>query len=182
MAETNATLTLTDERAKIAGGVIQAIAGESARLRADQETAVAALCEPAARVLADFAPEDRPRVTVVERYEQSELPRLLAGQGVFLFPSPAEGCSLALLEAMAGGLTPVTTRTGYAADLIRPGCNGFLAEAGDIGGYTGAVLTLATDPAAGLRMGLRAQADMAGHSWPAQAEERVRIWDSLPPR
>ncbi|WP_329476961.1 DEAD/DEAH box helicase [Kribbella sp. NBC_01484] len=51
MAETNATLTLTDERAKIAGGVIQAIAGESARLRADQETAVAALCEPAARVL-----------------------------------------------------------------------------------------------------------------------------------
>src|SRR6186713_3193819 len=51
MAETNATLTLTDERAKIADGVIQAIAGESARLRDDQVTAVAALCEPAARVL-----------------------------------------------------------------------------------------------------------------------------------
>src|SRR6478735_8572784 len=51
MAETNATLTLTDERAKIAGGVIQAIAGESARLRADQETAVAALSDAAARVL-----------------------------------------------------------------------------------------------------------------------------------
>ncbi|MEU4194483.1 DEAD/DEAH box helicase [Kribbella sp. NPDC026611] len=51
MAETNATLTLTDERAGIAGGLIQAIAGADARLRADQETAVAALCEPAARVL-----------------------------------------------------------------------------------------------------------------------------------
>lgn len=51
MAETSGTLTLTEARAGIAGGVITAIAGESARLRPDQETAVAALCEAAARVL-----------------------------------------------------------------------------------------------------------------------------------
>jgi ATP-dependent DNA helicase RecQ len=52
MADTSSTTsTLTEARAGIAGGVIQAIAGESARLRADQETAVAALCEPSARVL-----------------------------------------------------------------------------------------------------------------------------------
>src|SRR4051794_3720362 len=42
---------LTEARAKVAGDVIRAIAGDGARLRADQETAVAALCEPAARVL-----------------------------------------------------------------------------------------------------------------------------------
>jgi ATP-dependent DNA helicase RecQ len=42
---------LTDDRAKVAGDVIRAIAGDDARLRADQETAVAALCEAAARVL-----------------------------------------------------------------------------------------------------------------------------------
>src|SRR6266511_5670640 len=42
---------LTDERARIAAGVITAIAGPDARLRDDQEVAVAALCEPAARVL-----------------------------------------------------------------------------------------------------------------------------------
>jgi ATP-dependent DNA helicase RecQ len=52
MADTSSTTsTLTEARAEIAGGVIRAIAGESARLRADQETAVAALCEPSARVL-----------------------------------------------------------------------------------------------------------------------------------
>ncbi|MFI7065338.1 RecQ family ATP-dependent DNA helicase [Kribbella sp. NPDC050124] len=52
MADTSSTTsTLTEARAGIAGGVIQAIAGESARLRADQETAVAALCEASARVL-----------------------------------------------------------------------------------------------------------------------------------
>jgi ATP-dependent DNA helicase RecQ len=52
MADTSSTtITLTDARAEVAGGVIRAIAGETARLRADQETAVAALCEPSARVL-----------------------------------------------------------------------------------------------------------------------------------
>ncbi len=42
---------LTPERAAIAGALIQAIAGDGAKLRADQETAVAALAEAAARVL-----------------------------------------------------------------------------------------------------------------------------------
>lgn len=42
---------LVDSRAETAGRVILAMAGPGARLRPDQETAVAALCEPAARVL-----------------------------------------------------------------------------------------------------------------------------------
>ncbi|HZX02605.1 RecQ family ATP-dependent DNA helicase [Kribbella sp.] len=51
MGETDSMVTLTETRAKVAGDVIRAIAGDDARLRADQETAVAALCEAAARVL-----------------------------------------------------------------------------------------------------------------------------------
>src|SRR3954452_2931658 len=43
--------SLTDERAAVAQRVITAMAGPEARLREDQETAVAALCEEAARVL-----------------------------------------------------------------------------------------------------------------------------------
>ena len=43
--------TLSPERSAIATSVIVAIAGEGAVLREDQVLAVAALCEPAARVL-----------------------------------------------------------------------------------------------------------------------------------
>lgn len=43
--------TLTGARADVAGAVISAIAGDRAELRQDQAAAVAALCEPAARVL-----------------------------------------------------------------------------------------------------------------------------------
>jgi glycosyltransferase involved in cell wall biosynthesis len=130
------------------------------------------------KVLADFAAEDRERVTVIPRYDWAELPEILAGHGVFLFPSPAEGCSLALLEAMAGGLAPVTTRTGYAADLLENGRNGFLAEAGDVEAYAGAVLRLADDPDTALAIGRQARRDVAGLSWRSLAAERVRIWDA----
>ncbi|HSK77906.1 MAG TPA: glycosyltransferase family 4 protein [Thermoanaerobaculia bacterium] len=138
--------------------------------------------ETEAAVLADFAPEACGRVQVIPRYGRPELPGILAGHGVFLFPSPAEGCSLALLEAMAGGLAPVTTRTGYAADFIAPGRDGLLVEAGDATGFTEAVLSLAADPRLALDMGRSARRAVAGHSWPALAAERVRIWESLPNR
>jgi glycosyltransferase involved in cell wall biosynthesis len=133
--------------------------------------------EPRERVLADFTPEDRQRVEVVERYDSAGLTDLLARHGVFLFPSPAEGCSLALLEAMAGGLVPVTTRTGYGAEIIMPGENGFLVEAGDADAFTEGVLRLAADPVAALEMGRAARRAVAGHSWIERARERVRIWD-----
>ena len=42
---------LRPDRADVAARVITAIAGDTATLREDQQTAVAALCEPAARVL-----------------------------------------------------------------------------------------------------------------------------------
>jgi glycosyltransferase involved in cell wall biosynthesis len=130
-------------------------------------------------VLAAFDPADRGRVEVVPRYENRELPEILRHHGVFLFPSPAEGCSLALLEAMAGGLVPVTTRTGYAADLIEPGRNGFLAPPGDIEGPAATLLELARDPERALEIGRAARAAMADHSWTSLIAERVRIWDSL---
>jgi glycosyltransferase involved in cell wall biosynthesis len=136
--------------------------------------------EPAGRVLDAFDAADRTRVEVIPRFGREDLPGLLHRHGVFLFPSPAEGCSLAMLEAMAGGLVPVVTRTGYAMDLIEPGRNGLLAAAGDVDGFAEAVLAVAGDPEAARRMGRSARESMAGHSWRERAAERIRIWDALP--
>lgn len=132
------------------------------------------------RVLADFAPEDRQRVEVIERYLGAGMPAILARHGVFVFPSPAEGCSLALLEAMAGGLAPVTVRTGYAGEIIQPGKNGFLVEAGDADGFVDRILALAADPQAALAMGRAARNAVSGHRWSDRARERVGIWESIP--
>ena len=50
---------------------------------------------------------------------------------VFVLPSPSEGCSNALLEAMAGGLCPLATRVPGNIDVIRDGINGLLFDHDD---------------------------------------------------
>ena len=134
---------------------------------------------PAETVLADFDPQDRPRLRVLPRYDRAELPGILSGHGALLFPSRAEGCSLAMLEAMAGGLMPITTRSGYAAELIVPGQNGFLAPADDVEGFVGPALGIAADPGLALEIGRRARRSVLGLTWEALAGERLRVWESL---
>jgi glycosyltransferase involved in cell wall biosynthesis len=130
-------------------------------------------------VLHDFDPADRPRLRVVPSYDRAGLAPLLAEHGVLLFPSPAEGCSLALLEAMAGGLVPITTATGYALELIVPGENGFLAPAGDVSGFVDPALRMAADPGAALAIGRRARSSVRDLTWEKNAGTRLGLWTPL---
>ncbi|MCK5318798.1 MAG: glycosyltransferase [Anaerolineales bacterium] len=56
---------------------------------------------------------------------------------LFVQPSKEpEGFSLALLEAMAAGLTPVATDIGGTSDLLRPDRDGWIFRPGDVTGLT----------------------------------------------
>ena len=55
-----------------------------------------------------------------------DIPSLHRQASVFVLPSPNEGCSNALLEAMASGLCPVVSRVPGNVDLVRDGVNGLL--------------------------------------------------------
>lgn len=71
--------------------------------------------------------------------------------------SRIEGGPLPLLEAMACGCPGLSTRVGFAPDVIRDGENGFLLEFGDVKGFAEAGLALAADPARSQEMGRRAR-------------------------
>jgi glycosyltransferase involved in cell wall biosynthesis len=60
-------------------------------------------------VYKDFDDSVRSQVSVVPRYSRQNLPELLSGYQIKLFPTLAEGFGLGLLEAMACGLAPVAT-------------------------------------------------------------------------
>lgn len=60
----------------------------------------------------------------------AEVPNFYSSLDVFVSPSFVEGGPMPLLESMMCNVVPVVSRTGFAADLIRDGENGFLFDVG----------------------------------------------------
>ena len=106
---------------------------------------------------------------------RSELARAYHDVDVCLVTSRQEGGPKAALEAMATGVPLVTTRVGQAAELVRDGENGLLADVDDIEALVAAVERVHADAA------LRARLRTAGRETAeAHAEERLDpLWAEL---
>lgn len=73
-----------------------------------------------------------PDIIVKNRVAYSDLPILLSEQDVLVFPSYFEGYGLVIPEAMASGLTVITTPATCGPDVIDEGINGFIVPCGDV--------------------------------------------------
>jgi glycosyltransferase involved in cell wall biosynthesis len=101
----------------------------------------ASLCQLAA----SFGVADRVRFHGF--LDQSGLARLYAQADIFVLPSVAESCSMALLEAMAAGLPLIATKVGGTIELVEDGYNGLMVGARSVDDLCAALRTLARDPA-----------------------------------
>jgi glycosyltransferase involved in cell wall biosynthesis len=88
-------------------------------------------------------------VQAVERYLQAA--------DLFVFTSEQEGFGNALVEAMACGLSVVTSRIDGAAELVRDGHEGLKFAVGDAGQLCRCITSLLDDPDARRRMGAAAR-------------------------
>ncbi len=86
----------------------------------------------------------------------------LRAADAFVLPSEREGFSIALLEAMACGLPVVGTPASGNSELILPGETGYLVPHRNPAALAAALQRLATDPAAGRRMGTAARRRVTG--------------------
>lgn len=118
-------------------------------------------------LLADFSPAVRKRVTVHGRLSNLAVAEGLSRAGVFFFPSQYEGFGMALAEAMACGCAPVTTPTGFGAEL-RDGEEAFVCKFNDVAAMVRALLVLMDDECLRSAMAERARRRVEGLSWPAQ--------------
>jgi glycosyltransferase involved in cell wall biosynthesis len=84
-----------------------------------------------ADVYADFEPNVCDRIRVVPHYSRETLFTLLKGHQIKLFPTVSDGFGLVLIEAMACGLTPVTTTTPGPTEIVTDGYNGLLVPSRD---------------------------------------------------
>ncbi|MDJ0689965.1 MAG: glycosyltransferase family 4 protein [Xenococcaceae cyanobacterium MO_188.B32] len=83
-------------------------------------------CPDVERVYADFNPNLRDRVTVIPRYPHHQLPTLLQGHQIKLFPSTCEAFGMALVEAMACGLAPIVSATPGPMEIVTHEQNGII--------------------------------------------------------
>lgn len=71
---------------------------------------------------------------------------VLRAMDIFVLPSLKEGLGLALMEAMAAGLSAIGSNIGGIKSLIKDGNTGLLVEPADEKGLTNAMLRLLKDP------------------------------------
>ena len=102
-------------------------------------------CPDVDRVYADFNPNLRDRVTVIPRYPHHQLPTLLPGHQIKLFPSTCEAFGMALVEAMACGLAPIVSATPGPMEIVTHEQNGIIIPSRSSDAIENALEKLITD-------------------------------------
>jgi glycosyltransferase involved in cell wall biosynthesis len=106
---------------------------------------------------------------------RAELARAYHEVDVCLVTSRQEGGPKAVLESMASGVPLVTTRVGQAAELVRDGDNGLVADVDDVDALVGAVQRVHDDADLRARVGAAGRVTAEEH-----AEERLDpLWARL---
>lgn len=106
---------------------------------------------------------------------------LWSASDIFVFPTfHLEGLPYALLEAMAAGAVPITTRVGAIPDVMQDGVHGLLVEAKDPAGLARAITRLDDDRDALARMAAAGrQRVLAEYTVERLAQDFKRLYASL---
>ncbi|MBS0379249.1 MAG: glycosyltransferase family 4 protein [Proteobacteria bacterium] len=129
-----------------------------------------------AEVLRDFDAGLQPRIEVVPAFDNDRLPELLRGAQIKLFPTLTEGFGVALVEAMACGLAPVSTATPGPRMIVRHGHNGLLVPVADAAALAAALDELISRPALLERLRRQAHHDAQAYGWRDVAREQLAIY------
>ena len=130
-----------------------------------------------AEVHADFEPAVRDRIRVIPRFSHEALPDLLRGHHIKLFPTLSDGFGLALIEAMACGLAPVTTTTPGPMEIVSDGHNGILVPSRDTLAIEQALERLILDRPYLDRLRRNAYATAQNYTWERIARDNLAFYE-----
>ncbi len=106
-----------------------------------------------------------------------DMPILLSGADVLVFPSLYEGFGLPLLEAMACGCSVVTSNLSAMPEVV--GDAGILVDPYNTEEIVGAIEKIVTDPELRNRMCKKGLERARGFSWKKTATETLKVFESL---
>ena len=120
--------------------------------------------------------KNHPQVVFAGFRTGEDLAQHYASADMFLFPSLTETFGNVTLEAMSSALPVVAYRHAAAAELIRPGENGQLIEAGDQDAFELAAVQLAEMHTLRAQMGQEARITALGQAWPLIFQKTEKIF------
>ncbi|MBD2459704.1 glycosyltransferase family 4 protein [Oscillatoria sp. FACHB-1407] len=135
-------------------------------------------CQDVAQVYADFAPEVRDRIQVIPRFQHDQLPTLLRGYHIKLFPPLSEGFGKALVEAMACGLAPITTSTPGPMEIARDGHDAIVVPPRDSQAIENALERLINDRVYLEQLRCNAYSTAQHFSWQSIAQARLCAYEA----
>lgn len=147
--------------------------------RPDARIRFAGVGVPVEVVRSAFSESVRDRIEIVSRFRREELPGILRGCGILLFPSRSEGYPLSLVESMACGVVPVGSRIPGVEDVIVHGENGFLVPAEDPSAFAATILELLADPLRLASLRTHARSSVRHTSWDLLAVRQLEIYETL---
>jgi glycosyltransferase involved in cell wall biosynthesis len=128
-------------------------------------------------VYADFAPTVRDRVAVIPYFEHRNLPELLKGHQIKLFPTLSEGFGKVLIEAMACGLAPITTSAPGPMDIVTEDQDAIVVPLRDSHAIEVALERLISDRQYLDKLRRNAYATAQKYSWREIAKDRLAAYE-----
>ena len=111
-----------------------------------------------------------------------DMPGLMRGMDLFVFPSRYEPFGLVLLEALASGLPVITARTAGAAEVIGPDCGIVVEDPDDADALAAAIMQIASVQARAKEMGEAGRRLSMTMSWQAMAGRYLELFDNVAAR
>ena len=127
-------------------------------------------------VLSSFPKNLHDRIIVRPRVSSKENVESLIKAKVFFFPTQYEGFGMTLAEAMASSCAPVTTRTGFGAEL-RDGYEAILCDFNDEHAMEQGILSLLDDEDLHSRISRAAWERVQPLSWDSQIKKLEAIYN-----
>jgi L-malate glycosyltransferase len=115
-------------------------------------------------------------VRFVGKMEPSLMPALYASADIFVNASVVDNQPVSILEAMASGLSVVSTPTGDIPALVQHRESGLLVSPDSPASLAAAVLQLLAEPDAAQRMAQHARDHVARHAWPAVRNQWAAVY------
>lgn len=85
-----------------------------------------------------------PNLRCIGNVPHNDMPKLYKDVDILLMPSVREGCSMAVIEAMASGLPVIASNCSSLSELVANHDGGLLSKVGDAGEFSKNIRTLAS--------------------------------------